>query len=67
MDSDEDQQGTLDYLPNQIDFDPTFHNENAQILFQKKNKDSLMFKELLLGLALCHHATQIKSSKHGGS
>ena len=34
LSSDEDDQETLDYLPNQIGFDPTFYNPNAMQLFQ---------------------------------
>lgn len=42
LSSDEEEQGTLDYLPNQIFFDPTFHNPNAQRLFQETGtKDSI--------------------------
>ncbi len=39
--SDEEEMGTLDYLPNQYAFDPSFHSANAQRLFQEQDsKDS---------------------------
>ena len=56
--SESEEQGTLDYLPNQIHFDPTFHNPNAAKLFEEQGtSDSTQFRELLLALALCHNAT----------
>ena len=62
-DSEEDEYERLDYLPNQIGFDPSFHNPNAQELIRDVNQDSVMFKELLLAMVLCHHATTNKKSQ----
>ena len=52
----------LDYLPNQIGFDPSFHNQNAQEMIRdSSSRDCEMFKELLMAIVLCHHATANKS------
>ena len=61
--SEEDEVERLSYLPNWLGFDPSFHNPNAEMLMHERGHDSEMFRELLLGLVLCHHATTTKKGR----
>ena len=60
--SDEDDRETLEYLPNQTQILNEIRMETGPLLEQSHPKHD-DFKEFLLALTLCHHATTQRSQQ----
>ena len=56
-DSDEDDRETLEYLPNQMQLLNGFQSQVAMQFLDQDHPKHDDFKEFLLALTLCHHAT----------
>ena len=55
--SDEDDRETLEYLPNQTQILKSFQCNTATSLMETSHSKHEDFKDFLLALSLCHHAT----------